>query len=174
MTCQMIWTKNKWKASAMKRTSTQTSALHSYQTLTLRWVDPSFPFEPQSFMPCTNKHKDILTHTHIQALQYTSVISKLMIPWSTGKLWTSTWFLQWCWWSHSYSNIEGQVLWKIKGLSLSLSPPSLPRSQSFPLAHTHTPYGYLICLSCACLWELNWPNKLDGCGSLHLWHETGV
>ena len=89
-------------------------------------------------------------HIHIQAVQYTSVISEPMMQWlliSTGKLWTSTWFLQWCWWSHSYSNIEGQVHWKIKGLSLSLS-------LSHTHTHTHTPLFWLF-LSPLCMSHVN-------------------
>ena len=153
MTSQMTWTKDKWKAPAMKRTSTWTSALHSYQTLTLRQVDPPLPLVFESLLPCPNKN----TYTYKQCN---------ILQWYQN-LWCNDYWFPQANYEHLrdfFSDVGGVTAIRIlKDKFTGKSRVSLSLSLTHTHTHTHPSSGY-FCLPCAChitcQWELNWPIKL--------------
>ena len=144
MTSQMTWTKDKWKAPAMKRTSTWTSALHSYQTLTLRQVDPPLPLVFESLLPCPNKN----TYTYKQCN---------ILQWYQN-LWCNDYWFPQANYEHLrdfFSDVGGVTAIRIlKDKFTGKSRVSLSLSLSHTHTHTHTPLFWLF-LSPLCMSHVN-------------------
>ena len=130
----------------MKRTSSQTSALHSYQTSTLRQVDSLFLFGPNPSYPAqTSPHT--LTHPHTRA---------------TTAVYISEYHNLWYYdpqanYEHLrdfFSDVGGVTAIRIlKDRFTGKSRVSL----SLSLSHTHP----FLSISFACQQELNLPVKLQ-------------